>query len=214
MILKLVNEGDTHTGRIIGCSEVAGNFGPQVKFTFEGGDDLFLPKDSADRQLQRIPLGYAECVGEVLTFSRDHNAKVASKPYWGIKLASAGSVQPKPSGKRITHEEATGRSVGGPIKGLDDFPDEEYGQSVQSPDGADDSAYADPRPLPAFHKPPMSAKPADVAPVATEKAKIVRAYLDLFAWMKSQPEMKDVPLDVVQSAAATIWISWGQKGLR
>ena len=67
--------------------------------------------------------------------------------------------------------------------------------------------------MPPFHKPPMTAKPAEIAPVATEKAKIVRAYLDLFAWMKSQPEMSNVPADVVQSASATIWIEWNRRGL-
>ena len=49
--------------------------------------------------------------------------------------------------------------------------------------------------------------------MATEKAKIVRAYLDLFAWMRTQPEVKDVPLDVVQSISATVWIEWNRRGL-
>lgn len=208
-ILKLQNEGDTHTGRIKACGEVAGNFGPQVKFTFENGDDLFLPKDSADRQLQRIPLGYTECVGEWLTFSRDPNAKARSKPYWGIKVADIVDKSRPAEPKRISYAEAnasnpTAPSVGGPIKGLDY---EEGGPPE------DESPYEEPGPLPAFHKPPMTAKPAEVAPVATEKAKIVRAYLDLFAWMKSQPEMKDVDADVVQKASATIWIEWNKRGL-
>lgn len=199
MILKLAAEGDTHTGRIIGCSEVAGNFGPQVKFTFEGGDDLYLPKESADRQLQRIPLAYAECVGEVLTFSRDHNPKVASKPYWGVKLAAAGDNQPKPSGKRVP---PPGGISKGAIPGLDD-------EGLPPELTEDESPYDNPGPIPPFHKPSV----APVAPVAQEKAKIVRAYLDLFAWMRTQPEVKDVPLDVVQSISATVWIEWNKRGL-
>ena len=210
-ILKLPNEGDTHTGRIIGCVEVAGNFGPQIKFTFEGGDDLYLAKKSADGQLSRIPLAYAECVGEVLTFSRDHNAKMPDKPYWSVKLATGAEkqAQPQPS-KRINYAEATGISKGA-IPEMDDFPDEDYGRSVQSPSGpADDEPYASTGKAPTPHRVP-SVPP--VAPVATEKAKIVRAYLDLFAWMRTQPEVKDVPLDVVQSISATVWIEWNRRGL-
>ena len=60
---------------------------------------------------------------------------------------------------------------------------------------------------------PEETAPEPVAPVATEKAKIVRAYLDLFAWMRTQPEVKDVPLDVVQSISATVWIEWNRRGL-
>ena len=212
-ILKLPNEGDTHTGRIIGCVEVAGNFGPQIKFTFEGGDDLYLAKKSADGQLSRIPLAYAECVGETLTFSRDHNAKMPDKPYWSVKLATGAEKQvaAQPS-KRLSYTEAA-KPASGPSRGsipeMDDFPDEDYGRSVQSPDGVDPYLEAPRAPTP--HRVPTAPDP--VAPVAQEKAKIVRAYLDLFAWMKTQPEMKDAPLDVVQSVCATVWIEWNKRGL-
>lgn len=139
-ILKLANEGDTHTGRIVAASEVAGNFGPQVKFSFEGGDDLFLPKDSADRQLARIPLAYAECVGEMLTFSRDPNAKAKSKPYWGIKLATGAEKQAtaQPS-KRISYAEAAGK-----VQPFDEDPYKPDGKAPtphrvpQAPDPTDD----------------------------------------------------------------------------
>ena len=141
--------------------------------------------------------------------------KLPTDRWENMVYAPIGSA-PAHTPKRISYAEAntpTGASapsVGGPIKGLDDFPSEEYAASVQSPD---ESPYDEPGPLPPFHKPSVSAKPAEIAPVATEKAKIVRAYLDLFAWMKSQPEMGNVPADVVQSASATIWIEWNRRGL-
>jgi len=96
MIIKLPNEGDTLTMKVAECEVVAGNYGQQVKFTGSTSDIIFLPQESADRQLARIPLSYEECVGNVLTFSRDHNPKVGSKPFWGIKLGDS----PAPS-KRI-----------------------------------------------------------------------------------------------------------------
>ena len=49
--------------------------------------------------------------------------------------------------------------------------------------------------------------------VAQEKAKVARAYLDLFGYVRSQPEMQGVSDVAVQAAAATIWIAWGQQGL-
>jgi hypothetical protein len=169
-ILKLPNEGDTHTGRIAGCVEVAGNFGPQVKFTFESGDDLYLAQKSADGQLSRIPLTYEECVGEVLTFSRDHNAKMPDKPYWSIKLAT--SADKAPPSKRLSYKEAATPVGAAPIN-----------------------------------------LPIAGAELAQEKARVARAYLDLFGYVKSQAEMQGVSDVAVQAATATIWIAWNQQGL-
>lgn len=93
-ILKLQNAGDEHTMTITQCEIAKGNYGEQVKFS-DGTDLLYLPKDTADRQLQRLTLDYEGCVGMTLTFSRDPNPKPGSKPYWGISFASE-SEAPKP----------------------------------------------------------------------------------------------------------------------
>lgn len=207
-IVKLQNAGESVTWTIAKAETTAGNFGPQVKFESTNGEVLYLPEDSATRQLSRIPLEVAECVGETLVISRDPNPKPGAKPYWGIKLASA--VDKAPPSKRLTHAEAVSApSMGGPIKGLDDFPDEEYGRSVQSPDGVD--PYLEPPRAPTPHRVPGTDAPK-VAPQATAKAQVVREYLDLLAFVKAeQPKLSD---EAVQAAAATIWITWGQKGLR
>lgn len=124
-IIKLPNEGDTHTMRVTGCEAVQGQYGEQVKFTGDGGDILFLPKDSADRQLARIPLEYITAVGETLTFSRDPNPKKGAKPFWSIAVANPRATQPS---KRVSPKDADPQkglppSFGGPIKGLDDGPE-------------------------------------------------------------------------------------------
>ena len=207
-IVKLANVGDSATWRIAGCETVAGKFGAQVKFTNDGGDMMFLSQDTADRQLDRCGLTTATAIGETLVFFRSENAK-GGAPYWNIKVAGAADKQP-PS-KRLNYAEAASGPSRGSIPEMDNFPDEEYGRSVQSPSGpADDEPYASTGKAPTPHRVP-SVPP--VAPVATEKAKIVRAYLDLFAWMRTQPEVTDVPLDVVQSISATVWIEWNRRGL-
>jgi hypothetical protein len=102
-ILKLQNEGDSHTMNIRECKEVPGNYGQQVMFT-DGTDTLYLPKDSADRQLGRLgfadgegSIAYGDIVDMALTFSRDPNAKKGAKPYWGIRYAGAEAPEPKAS---------------------------------------------------------------------------------------------------------------------
>ena len=82
-ILKLQNEGDSHTMTVTECKTVTGNYGEQVLFS-DGTDALYLPKQSADRQLDRLGLDESSVVGMNLTFSRDPNPKTGAKPYWGI----------------------------------------------------------------------------------------------------------------------------------
>lgn len=215
-IVKLQNAGESVTWQIAKAETAAGNFGPQVKFESTNGEILYLPADSAERQLSRIPLSVAECVGETLVISRDANPKPGAKPYWGIKVAGIADKQATQPSKRLSYTEAAKPASGpsiGRIPEMDDFPSEEYGASIHAPD----SPYDEPGPIPPFHKSGQTgtyqSAAVPVAPVAQEKAKVVRAYLDLFAWMRTQPEMKDIPADVVQSASATVWIEWNKRGL-
>lgn len=205
-IVKLTNAGESVTWTIAKAETTAGNFGPQVKFESTTGEVLYLPADSAERQLSRIPLSVAECVGETLVISRDPNPKPGAKPYWGIRLA--GAADKSPPSKRLPPPEAQGISIG-TVKGLDDFPDEEYGASVHSPNGPQDSPYANPGPLPPFHKAQPS-HAAAVAPNAADRMKVAREYLDLLAWVQAETKL---PPDVAQSASATIYIQWQKRGL-
>jgi len=99
-ILKLQNEGDSHTMTVTECKTVTGNYGEQVLFS-DGTDTLYLPKQSADRQLDRIGLDESSVVGMNLTFSRDPNPKKGAKPYWGISYAGSEPAQPKPSARVV-----------------------------------------------------------------------------------------------------------------
>ena len=109
-ILKLPNVNDTHTGHVSACEQVEGNFGPQVKFGFEGGDLLFLPADSAHRQLLHAGFpdvgedGHARAdlhavAGNTLAFFRSPNKKSGSAPYWNVTIANG--APPAPS-KRLS----------------------------------------------------------------------------------------------------------------
>ncbi len=97
-ILKLVNEGDAHTMVVTECKTVTGNYGEQVLFS-DGTDTLYLPKASADRQLDRLGLDESSVVGMNITFSRDPNSKKGAKPYWGMSYAGTEPAQPKPTAR-------------------------------------------------------------------------------------------------------------------
>lgn len=166
-ILKLVNEGDTHTMLIRECKEVAGQYGAQVLFS-DGTDTLYLPKESADRQLTRIGIDYASAVDMTLTFSRDPNPKKGAKPYWGISYAGTEPSPEKPS-VRVT-------------------PD---------------------------------VKPtAATASTSQRREKVLAEYLVLWDALalhfQAVCDKRNITLDAsaIQSAAATIWISWKDKGLQ
>jgi len=104
-ILKLQNEGDEHTMCVTECKTVAGNYGEQVLFS-DGTDTLYLPKASADRQLDRLGLDESSILGMNIRFSRDPNPKKGAKPYWGMSYAGTEPAQPKPS-PRIEAPKAT-----------------------------------------------------------------------------------------------------------
>ena len=123
-ILKLQNEGDSHTMTVEECEPVKGQYGMQVVFK-GGGDALYLPEESANRQLLRC--GYPELdasdgsapdydavIGDTLTFSRSKNPKPGAKPYWNIEVASPADTKAKPAPKRLTHAEASGDLPGDP----------------------------------------------------------------------------------------------------
>ena len=211
-ILKLQNEGDAFTGKVTNAGEVAGNFGPQVKFDFEGGETLYLPKESADRQLARIPLGYAECVGVSLTFSRDPNPKAGAKPFWGIKLADIVDRARPAHPKRITATEAANAPPHHGALPTKPLPFDEEAFAERPGDG--DEALLPPPPtdddLPEWVEPKPT--PREVAPALQKKANIVKGYVDLFAWMKEQlPEGTDD--SAIQAASATVWLTWKDRGL-
>ena len=125
-IIKLPDEGDTYTGTVKSCESVAGQYGQQVKFAFGNGDLLFLPYDSAVRQLMRSgfddgqdengedQVNFAAVVGETLVFARTHNPKKGAKPFWDVSVASGAEKHgttpskriPSPSAKSSTFDDA------------------------------------------------------------------------------------------------------------
>lgn len=151
-IVKLKEVGDSLTMTVTECEAVKGNYGDQVKFV-GNGDTLFLPKDSADRQLDRLNLtAYADVVGETLTFSRTENKKKGAAPYWNVDVATPTS--PTPS-KRLPPPESrptkTAHRAGPDIPGMDEAMEE-------------DGPYADTADGPPAHwnevPPPDDAEPA------------------------------------------------------
>jgi hypothetical protein len=90
-ITKLTKAGESLTLNVMACAKVPVGQYPEVEFS---GIDIEsrtatavrVPESSANRQLARLNLTYADCVGKTLRFSRDPNASQPSKPYWGISV--------------------------------------------------------------------------------------------------------------------------------
>lgn len=112
--------------------------------------------------------------------------------------------------KRLSYEEAAKPS--GPSRGAlpfdeESFPSAEYAQSIH---GADEDAYSDPRPLPAFHKPPQT-KAAETAPLAAKKAALFDEYMSLTALVrKHSGHTTD---DAIQATTFSIFKMWKDGGL-
>lgn len=89
--MKLTKPGESLTMAIMSAALVPVGTYPEVEFVGFNGKKEFVsirvPKQSADRQLQRCELPeYGDTVGKLLTFGRDPNAKQPTKPYWAITL--------------------------------------------------------------------------------------------------------------------------------
>lgn len=203
-IIKLQNAGDAVTWRVKKAETVAGKFGAQVKFENDSGDILFISEETAGRQLGRIPLDIDTCAGELLTFSRTENPK-GGAPYWNITVADAVDRAAPMQSKRLPPPKRV-------IPGLDDLPDAGLG-------AMDAMSYERQAPPPNDNDAPewvtgdIAPKASStVAPKTEAKLAMARAYLDLLGWVQAdKPKLSD---EAAQAAAATIWISWGQAGLR
>lgn len=204
-IIKLTEAGESVTWTIKQAESVAGQFGAQVKFENTDGDIIFLPAESAARQLNRIPLTIPECAGETLVISRDPNPKPGAKPYWGIRVAGPTDKQP-PVSKRLPPPEAK--------KPLpfdeDSFPPEEYGASVHSPEP---DPYLPTGKAPTPHR--VTPQPTIPQQVPTDKqakrAVLEDEYLALLTRVKQRGVLADE--NAVQATAASIFIAWQKAGL-
>ncbi len=122
-------------------------------------------------------------------------AKPAGERYESL-VVDNGKVQAQPEGRVPSPYQP-------PSIGRMPFDDE-----GAPPPSDEDNPYADPGPLPPFHKP--QTRTAQEFPDAAQKMARARQYLDLFEWVKA--EAKVTP-EVAQPIAATIWIDWKQAGL-
>jgi hypothetical protein len=94
--VKLKSAGESITIMCDRCAPLSIGKWPEVEFAGNDGTKavvIRVPKKSADRQLDRQALTYADCVGNTVTISRDFNAEMPDKPYWGVTV-SKGGVKP------------------------------------------------------------------------------------------------------------------------
>ncbi len=95
--VKLTQAGESITVHVSRCALASVGKYPEVEFYgVAAGRQVVVPvpKASADRQLARLTLTYADCTDAVLTISRDDNKQDASKPYWGITIGTVAEGPP------------------------------------------------------------------------------------------------------------------------
>jgi hypothetical protein len=111
-ILKLREAGESATMIVKACVVVEGQYGEQVQFDSDNGDTLYVPKSSADRQLERSGfdspdgIDYARVVGETVTFYRAPNPKPGSSPYWNLTVETVAGMEAKRTPALLRDEDA------------------------------------------------------------------------------------------------------------
>ena len=211
-ILKLANAGESYTGHIKGCETAAGQFGPQIKFTFSNDDLLFLPEDSAARQLLRCGFDaggqppqadLAGVVGNTLTFSRTANTKTPSaKPYWNIAVAAAYEANAPAPSKRLV----------GPTQVPGDTPERYKGKPAPQSDPFDPGP-PEPQdyPVRAVAGQPSGSTGRTREHIAAAYGWSLRtAYSTLYAL---DNEVTNIDMAVIQAGAATLMIQLERTGL-
>ena len=201
-IIKLQNAGESLTMAVAGCEEVEGQFGKQVKFTADNGDVLYLPQSSADNQLERIGLTYADAIGNRLTFSRDPNKKPGAKPYWSINVAGPAAA---PS-KRLPPPATPAPERVPPRQGAAPKPlpfDEEI---PLPPDPDEPAPYREPA-----EPAPVPRETADVALKVRKRHDFLNLYAATFNTLAGLLPTDDP--QALQAATATCIIQMDRKGL-
>ena len=107
--VKLPNVGDSLTLAVTACALAPVGKFPGIEFTgLRVGGAAFVcvevPTGAAARQLDRLGLSQAQCVGQTLRIYREHNATAPDKPYWSIvrmdrgdeRAADAAEADPAP----------------------------------------------------------------------------------------------------------------------
>lgn len=218
-ILKLKEAGESHTMTVTGCEQVKGQYGEQVKFDGDDGNTIFLPLESATRQLDRIGLDAETAVGERLTFSRDANPKKGSSPYWGITPAKAA---PAPS-KRIPPPSGAPPQGSGKLLPFDEgyeatqpgLPPNPHNKALHVGMGAPPNA-------------PLQGEEDNEGPSPLsdkeraediQRAAIKKAYAELWQWcgifQGAESRRGEFPVDgsSVNAMAFSIWGTWKDRGL-
>lgn len=210
-MLSIKAVGDEATFTVATCEETKGNFGPQVKFTSTDGDVLFMPADSAERQIRfafsvpgNEPTDYAIVVGETIRVYREENKTKGAKPYWALALATPADAAPKAPAKRLSAPPVA-EDVPLPPEPGDDFDD------------LLDDPYAHPTPPAHAQRGPVTPQRTvvrSVQPAASEVEAVMldkrRRFAEAYKWsfaLAKQIQGATATADSIQSASATalIW---------
>lgn len=101
--IKLQNAGDSLTFQCTGASIAKTGKWPEAIFAGHDGAKeivVHMPAQSAERQLTRLAMTYADCGNKTLTISRAPNHSDPNKPYWNLEVvgthATSGPKKAQP----------------------------------------------------------------------------------------------------------------------
>lgn len=97
--IKLTTAGDSLTFQCTGASLAKTGKWPEAIFAGHDGEkqiEVHMPAQSAERQLTRLAMTYAECGGKTLTISRAPNQSDPSKPYWNLEVVGTHAKKAQP----------------------------------------------------------------------------------------------------------------------
>lgn len=196
-----------------------------IKGTFDGVDTIcFLPGPAWKNIKALSDGGVIDADGMEVGLTAANDESLAANVSVPVRDGKVTAVLSKPAGERYeamsyTLHDAPAKPASKRlpppskvIPGLDDLPDAGLG-------AMDAMSYERQAPPPNDNDAPewvtgdIAPKAAStVAPKTEAKLAMARAYLDLLGWVQAdKPKLSD---EAAQAAAATIWISWGQAGLR
>jgi hypothetical protein len=116
-LVTLQNAGDYITLKVTKCGELP--FGRYKEIEFVGKDPhgntaaVRVPKQSADRQLQRLELTYDGAVGRTITIKRDPNKAEPAKAFWGLYLEGGAPGATAPALRTSAEHAANGNGHSG-----------------------------------------------------------------------------------------------------
>ena len=196
--------GDDVTFHVTVVEEVTTGKWPDYVLHAATGESYSAPKQALDRQFAKLKVTPASIVGHVVRLERAPNTEDATRSWWNLAIKGQADLKAAVPSKRLTSPAKYAEPVI-TAQSLKDDP-QGRGEAWEPPE---EGPYADAE---------TEREAIEQRKSEARKASFVR-YLDLWdkvaAHQVKQGKELDMPVDgtSAQATAATIWITWKEKGI-